>query len=291
MKPILVFQTDFTYKECAVSAMYGVVKSVDRSLEIYTSTHEIPKFDIWSASFRLLQPINFWPKGTVFISVVDPGVGTDRKASAARTKNGYYIFTPDNGTLTHIKKYLGISEIREIDKTRNRLRGSENVPIFEGRDVFAYCAAKFASGSLPFEEIGPAYSTDKIVTIPITESRIEDRRASGIIEITDPNFGNAWTNIPTEAVFRHGFRYGKKYRVEITHLGKILFSGLLPFLKAYGNAPAGEALIYHNELNRIAFALNRGNFSERYQIGYGNSYQVVVSEEDRTGETGQPESL
>ncbi len=81
MKPILVYQTDFTYAEGAVCAMYGVVKSVDRELEIIDGTHEIPKFDTWSASYRLYQSMAFWPKGTIFVSVVDPGVGTPRKAA------------------------------------------------------------------------------------------------------------------------------------------------------------------------------------------------------------------
>ena len=112
MKPILVFQTDFTYKESAVSAMYGVVKSVDREVEIIDGTHEIPQYDTWSASFRLYQPMNFWPEGTIFVSVVDPGVGTPRKACVAKTANGYYIVTPDNGSLTHVKAWIGITEVR-----------------------------------------------------------------------------------------------------------------------------------------------------------------------------------
>ena len=99
-KPILVFQTDFTYKEGAVCAMYGVVKSVDRSLEIFDGTHEIPHFDIWSASYRLNQSMRFWPKGTIFVSVVDPGVGTSRRACVAKTCDGYIVVTPDNVTLT-----------------------------------------------------------------------------------------------------------------------------------------------------------------------------------------------
>ena len=123
MKPILVFQTDFTYKEGAVCAMYGVVKSVDRELEIIDGTHEIPKFDTWSASYRLYQSMQFWPKGTIFVSVVDPGVGTKRRASVALTKDGYYVVTPDNGSLTHLKNYVGIQEVREIDESVNRLQG------------------------------------------------------------------------------------------------------------------------------------------------------------------------
>jgi S-adenosylmethionine hydrolase len=146
-KPILVFQTDFTYKEGAVCSMYGVVKSVDRSLEIFDGTHEIPHFDTWSASYRLYQSMRFWPKGTIFVSVVDPGVGTARRACVAKTKDGYYIVTPDNGTLSHIKHYVGIAEVREIDETVNRLKSTEGTSVFHGRDLFGYCAARLASGS------------------------------------------------------------------------------------------------------------------------------------------------
>ncbi|MBG0770976.1 MAG: SAM-dependent chlorinase/fluorinase, partial [Anaerolineaceae bacterium] len=113
MKPILVYQTDFTYAEGAVCAMYGVVKSVDRELEIIDGTHEIPKFDTWSASYRLYQSMAFWPKGTIFVSVVDPGVGTPRKACVAQTADGYTVVTPDNGSLTHLKAWVGITAIRE----------------------------------------------------------------------------------------------------------------------------------------------------------------------------------
>ena len=110
MKPILVFQTDFTYKEGAVSSMYGVVKCVDRELEIMDGTHELPQFDTWSASYRLYQSLQFWPEGTVYVSVVDPGVGTRRRACVAKTVDGYYIVTPDNGSLTHVKKMIGMGK-------------------------------------------------------------------------------------------------------------------------------------------------------------------------------------
>src|SRR5699024_1072971 len=144
---------------------------VDRSLEIVDGTHEIPKFDTWSASYRLSQYMKFWPRGTIFVSVDDPGVGTKRRAAVARTKDGYYIVTPDNGSLTHIKKEMGIEEIREIDEGKNRLRGTEGVSIFHGRDLFAYCAAKLASGIIGFEQVGPAYSVEEIVEHPIYEAR------------------------------------------------------------------------------------------------------------------------
>ena len=117
MKPILVFQTDFTYKEGAVSSMYGVVKTVDRELEIMDGTHELPQYDTWSASYRLYQSLQFWPEGTIYVSVVDPGVGTSRRACVAKTVDGYYIVTPDNGSLTHVKRLIGIEAVREIDES------------------------------------------------------------------------------------------------------------------------------------------------------------------------------
>ena len=153
MKPLLVYQTDFTYKEGAVAAMYGVAKSVDPTLELITATHDLPQYDAYSASYRLYQYIDFWPKGTIFVSVVDPGVGTSRRACVAKTKNGYYIVTPDNGTLTHVDKYFGIDEVRQIDETINRLHREDNgnVSIFHGRDLFGYCAARLASGIITYE--------------------------------------------------------------------------------------------------------------------------------------------
>ena len=221
MKPILVFQTDFTYKEGAVCAMYGVVKTVDRELEIIDGTHEIPQYDTWSASYRLFQSMKFWPEGTIFVSVVDPGVGTHRRACVAKTVDGYYVVTPDNGSLTHLKKWVGITEVREIDETINRLRGknTEGVSIFHGRDLFAYCAARLASGVISYEEVGPKYSLDEIIEQPISEPFIKNHKVYGTFEINDPNFGNLWTNIPLALFTGAGFNYGDYVNVTIKHNG------------------------------------------------------------------------
>ena len=109
MKP-LVFQTDFGLVDGAVSAMYGVAYTVQPDLRIHDLTHDITPFNIWEASYRLIQTINYWPKGTVFVSVVDPGVGSDRKSVVVKTNSGHYIATPDNGTLTHVIRLDGIAE-------------------------------------------------------------------------------------------------------------------------------------------------------------------------------------
>ncbi|MCX7771539.1 MAG: SAM-dependent chlorinase/fluorinase [Clostridia bacterium] len=273
-KPILVFQTDFTYKEGAVCAMYGVVKTVDRSLEIFDGTHEIPHFDTWSASYRLYQSMKFWPKGTIFVSVVDPGVGTARKACVARTSDGYYVVTPDNGALTHIKAYVGIDEIREIDETVNRLPSTKGTSVFHGRDLFGYCAARLASGIITYEQVGPLYSLDQIVTHPILEPAITPGKAEGIFEICDPNFGNMWSNIPVETFMQNGFSYGDLLKVTISRQGKLVYEGKAPFAKSFGFVQRGEIVAYTNELMKVGIAISMGNFRETYHVDFGPEWQV-----------------
>ena len=276
-KPILVFQTDFTYKEGAVSSMYGVVKSVDRELEIIDGTHEIPKFDIWSASYRLYQTVKFWPKGTIFVAVVDPGVGTSRRACIAKTIDGYFIVTPDNGTLTHINKWSKIEEVREIDEEKNRLRGkdTEGSYVFHGRDLFAYTAARLASGIISFEDIGESYPVSDIVTFPILEPSLKDGIVSGILEINDPNFGNVWTNIPLKMFVRANFKYGENIHVTIMNDGNTVYEDRVLFHKSFGYAEKGKPIIYNNELMNIAMAISQGDFCKTFGVAYGNTWTIT----------------
>lgn len=276
MKPILVFQTDFTYKEGAVSSMYGVVKTVDRELEIMDGTHELPQYDTWSASYRLYQSLQFWPEGTIYVSVVDPGVGTKRRACVAKTVDGYYIVTPDNGTLTHVKRMIGIEAVREIDETMNRLRGkgTEGVAIFHGRDLFGYTAARLASGIIDFEGVGPEYPVDEIVEHEILEPVAKPGKVEGIFEINDPNFGNLWTNIPLNVFQEAGFAYGDYVNVIVKHEGTPVFAEKVLFHKSFGYAEKGEPMIYNNELMKVAMAVSQGSLCEKYGLSYGSDWTV-----------------
>ena len=151
---ILVLQSDFGTKDGAVAEMKGTALSVDEKLVIVDNTHQIDPFNVWEGAYRLFQSIKTFPKNSVFVSVVDPGVGTDRKSIAVKTKDNHYIVTPDNGTITFVDKEIGIIEAREIDVTKHRLKGSENSATFYGRDVYVYTGAKLASGKISFEEVG-----------------------------------------------------------------------------------------------------------------------------------------
>jgi len=276
MKPILVFQTDFTYAEGAVSSMYGVVKTVDRELEIFDGTHQIPQYDTWSASYRLYQSVRFWPEGTIYVSVVDPGVGTSRRACVAKTKDGYYIVTPDNGSLTHYKKWVGIEAVREIDESVNRLRGkgTDEVAIFHGRDLFGYTAARLASGIIDFEGVGPEYPVEEIVEHEIFEPVIEPGKVTGMFEIEDPNFRNLWSNIPLNKFREAGFEYGDILNVTIRRGEEVAFQKKVLFHKSFGMAAKGEPIIYNNELMKIGMAVSMGSFIKEYGVNFGPEWTV-----------------
>ncbi len=278
-KPILVFQTDFTYLEGAVSSMYGVVKTVDRELEIFDGTHQIPRYDIWSASYRLHQSLQFWPKGTIYVSVVDPGVGTKRRACVARTVDGYYVVSPDNGSLTHVKKLIGIEEVREIDESVNRLQSTCGTSVFHGRDLFGYTAARLASGIIDFEGVGPAYPVDEIVELPILTPWMSHGEVNGIFEINDPNFGNLWTNVPTEMFTKAGINYGDRVKTMVLHGNDIVFDEPVLFAKSFGYAMKGSPVLYNNELMHVAMAVSEGNCCEKYGLSYGSGWKVRFSKE------------
>ncbi len=175
VKGVVVYQTDFGVKDGAVSEMKGVACGVDPNLKLYDLTHEIPAYNIWEASYRLWQTAPYWPAGTVFVSVVDPGVGTNRKSVVAHTKDGQYIVTPDNGTLTLIAEKVGIDAVREIDETKNRRAGSEASYTFHGRDVYCYTGARLAAGVIGYEGVGPEMDPAKIVTIAYPHATVTQR--------------------------------------------------------------------------------------------------------------------
>ena len=276
-KPILVFQTDFTYAEGAVSSMYGVVKTVDRELEIMDGTHQIPKFDTWSASYRLYQSLQFWPKGTIYVSVVDPGVGTKRRACVAKTVDGYYVVSPDNGSLTHLKKLVGIAQVREIDESVNRLKSTRGTSVFHGRDLFGYTAARLASGIIDFEGVGPAYPVEEVVEHHMPKPRIAPGKAEGIFEIEDPNFGNMWTNIPLEEFEQAGFSYGDTLHTSVCHGEETVLERDILFEKTFGCVDVSEPIIYNNELMKVSLAVSQGSFKEQYHAGFGPDWTVTFT--------------
>lgn len=275
MKP-LVFQTDFGLVDGAVSAMYGVAYSVVPDLKIHDLTHDITPFHIWEASYRLIQTINYWPEGTVFVSVVDPGVGSDRKSIVAKTNSGRYIVTPDNGTLTHVIRAEGIAAVREIDENVNRLPRSGESYTFHGRDVYAFTGARLAGGIIDFEGVGPELPVDSLLSLPIVEPYREDKAVWGTIDVLDVRFGSLWTNIPRRLFLETGVRYGDRVSVTIENDTRCVYRNIILFAKSFADVYVGEALVYVNSLDCVAVAINQGSFARAYNVGTGNSWRIRI---------------
>src|SRR5699024_447879 len=208
-KSALVFLTDFGVRDGAVSAMEGVSFGVDPELKIFDLTHEIPNYDIWEGAYRLKQTANYWPRGTVFVGVVDPGVGSERKSIVLKTKEGYYFVGPDNGLFSLVADDMGVEEVREIDEKKNRLKGSEKSYTFHGRDIFAYVGARLSSGQIKFEDVGPKLQ-DEMITIPYQKATIEGNTVIGNIPVLDIQYGNIWSNIPDELFEKLNPKFGDR---------------------------------------------------------------------------------
>ena len=272
----LVYQTDFGLVDGAVSAMYGVAYSVDPALRIHDLTHDITPFNIWEASYRLIQTINYWPENTVFVSVVDPGVGSDRKSVVVKTNSGRYIVTPDNGTLTHVIRLEGIAEARQIDENINRLPRSGESYTFHGRDVYAYTGARLASGIIDFEGVGPELDVGSLVSLPIVEPVLDGNAVCGTIDVLDVRFGSLWTNIPRTLFLQTGIQYGDRVSITIENDTRTVYRNIILFARSFADVYVGEALSYVNSLDCVAVAINQGSFARAYNIGTGNSWRIRI---------------
>ncbi len=273
----VVFQSDFGLKDGAVSAMKGVAFSVDSSLPLLDLTHEIPPYNVWEASYRLFQSSSYWPVGTVFVSVVDPGVGTKRKSVVLQTHAGYYFVTPDNGTLTLVAQQQGIEAVREIDELVNRIPGSTDSHTFHGRDVYAYTGARLAAGVINFSQVGPLLPKE-IVSIEHQQPRVEDGAVYGNLPVLDVQYGNVWTSIQQDLLKEAQIELGDTVYIAI-YEGDVLRLELeVPYVESFGSVAMGQPLLYVNSLLNVSLALNQGSFAQRYSIGSGALWKIELKE-------------
>lgn len=308
--PALVLMTDFGLRDGAVSAMKGVAHQTAPGLLVSDLTHEVPNYSIWDASYRLQQTYMYWPKGTVFVTVVDPGVGSERKSVVVKSRSGHYFVGPDNGLTTLVADHSGIEAVQQIDEKTQRLKGSEDSYTFHGRDLYVYVGARLASQQVKFEELGPAMDASKLVRLEYQKPEFQETESQivGGLPVLDPQFGNVWTNIPkslVEAKLLLGptsqFRV-RIYKRRSANLGltesalpkelpekgrrastkslkeeRPIFDQVLPFGATFAAVPKGRPLVYFNSLLNLSVALNQGDFAKRYGIGSGPEWTVSIS--------------
>ena len=274
----LVLSSDFGTTERFVASMKGVALSVDPNLQVHDLTHHIEPFNVWQASYMLAGTIDYWPEGTVFVSVVDPGVGTDRKSVVVKTGSGHYVVTPDNGSLTLVADTQGIREIRQIDEAINRRPGSESSHTFHGRDVYAFTGARLAAAVIRFEEVGPLLEP-KIVRLRYQQpKRLDDGVVGSIAHIEMP-FGNVVTNIPKSLVDALGLspQDNAAVFVEISRAGKPIFQQRIPYAQSFGHVDQGAPLLYSDSLQTIGLAVNSGDFAQQYKVQAGADWTIRLT--------------
>lgn len=272
----LVLMSDFGQIDGAVAAMRGVAMGVDADLNVSDLTHQIPAYDIWTGAYRLYQTTRYWPVGSVFVTVVDPGVGTERKSVVLKTRLGHYYVGPNNGLYTLIGENDGVEAIREIDEKVNRLPGSADSYTFHGRDVYAYTGARLASGQIPFEKVGPLLDPHSLVTLPYQKAERQGQRLVGNIPVLDVSYGNVWSNISKPMLTELGIQPGDSLRIRIFLGTRRIVELVAPFENSFGGVKPGRPVAYVNSLLNLSVAVNQGNFAAVYHVGSGSDWHLEV---------------
>jgi S-adenosylmethionine hydrolase len=273
----LVLLTDFGTQDGAVAAMKGVAYSVSQDLLISDLSHENPS--IFAGAYRLYQTEQFWPEGTVFVAVVDPGVGTKRLSVVLKTRTGHYFVGPDNGLLSLVAERDGIAGLRRIDESVNRRPGSDDSHTFHGRDVFAYTGARLAAGVIGFAEVGPELPPQSLISIPYRRPQHAGTKVSGIIPVLDVQFGNVWTNIPKSLFDELKVALGTPVHVRIFHQGRLVDEVTAPYQRTFGEVPVGKPLVYVNSLLNLAVALNQASYAAAHKIDSGPDWSIEIGKD------------
>jgi S-adenosylmethionine hydrolase len=273
----LVLLTDFGTQDGAVSAMKGVAYSVSPELLVSDLSHENPS--IFDGAYRLYQTEQFWPQGTVFVAVVDPGVGTKRLSVVLKTRTGHYFVGPDNGLLSLVAERDGIEGLRQIDESTNRRPGSDDSHTFHGRDVFAYTGARLAAGIISFEQVGPVLAPQSLIKIPYRQPQRTGNHVSGIIPVLDVQFGNVWTNIPKSLFDEMHVALGESLHVRIYHNDKLVDTVVAPYQRTFGEVAIGKPLVYINSLLNLAVALNQQSYASQHKIESGPDWSIEIGKD------------
>ncbi len=254
-RPTIVFMTDFGTANDAVAICRAVIYGIAPDVRLTDITHQVTPFSIEEASRFLAGVTPYYPANTVFLIVVDPGVGTSRKAIIAKSKKGQYFVAPDNGVLTPTIDRDGFDSAREITNQNWMIQAAVS-STFHGRDIFSPAAAHLAAG-WDYNLVGPALP--ELVRLTAKTSVATEKGITGdIIGLDDP-FGSLITDIPREDFQKLGYVVGDKVPVQINKKPVTL-----PFGKTFMDVPVGDSLLYIDSRGRVGIAVNQGNYAKKF---------------------------
>ncbi|MCX5791497.1 MAG: SAM-dependent chlorinase/fluorinase [Elusimicrobia bacterium] len=263
--PAIVFLSDFGTADDSASQCKGVMESVLPGARVVDMTHDIPPYDIHLAAFYLADSALVWPAGTVFVAVVDPGVGTARKSAALRTKSGHYFVGPDNGIFTLVMRNFGVDKIVSIENSSFTRQAVTTT--FHGRDVYAPAAAWLARDPSVLEAFGPPLAAPVTLDWPVPAAG--PGAVTGSLLRVETPYGNVWTDIEGRTLRAGGLKEGDTLTVGLD--GRVL---QVPFVRTFGDVPKGAPLAYINSRGLFSLALNMENFSEKYAAAAGQLVSV-----------------
>jgi S-adenosylmethionine hydrolase len=259
---VIGFMTDFDVKDDAVGICKAVMDGVAPGVRIIDITHQSEPYNIAMGARFLAGSAPYFPKDAVFVVVIDPGVGSKRKAIIAKSRVGQLFVLPDNGLLTFVQNRDGIVEAREITNPAWTI-GSGISSTFHGRDIFSPAGAHAARGD-DWTQAGPALDINKLVRLDLHDATIDEKGLHGQVIGTDGPFGNLVLNVPAETFAELGYKIGDQ--VPVTLDGKRY---LFPFVRTFSDVPVGKELLYIDSRGRLSIGINQRNFAETYKAGEG----------------------
>jgi hypothetical protein len=259
---VIGFMTDFDVKDDAVGICKAVMDGVAPGVRIIDITHQSPPYNIAAGARFLAGTAPYFPRDAVFVVVIDPGVGSTRKAIIAKSKVGQYFVLPDNGLLTLVEDRDGIEAAREITNPAWMI-GSGISSTFHGRDIFSPAAAHLARGD-DWTQAGPALDVSGLVRLELKRAAVDSSGLHGDVIGTDGPYGNLVLNVPAELFRELGYKLGDTVPVELA--GKHY---AFPFVKTFSDVPVGKELFYIDSRGRLSLGINQRDFSETYKVGEG----------------------
>jgi S-adenosylmethionine hydrolase len=256
---VIGFMTDFDVKDDAVGICKAVMLGIAPQVRIVDITHQVTPYDIAQSGRFLAGSAPYFPRNAVFVAVIDPGVGSARKAIIAKSKVGQYFVLPDNGMITGVAERDGLVGAREITNPAWMI-GAKLSSTFHGRDIFSPAGAHLARGD-DWTEAGPELDVAKLVRLQNTTASIDGQGLHALVIGTDGPFGNLVLNVPAETFARLGYRLGD--RVPVTIAGSAY---TLPFVRTFSDVPVGEGLLYIDSRGRLSVGIDQGNFSEAHHV-------------------------
>ena len=255
----IVFMTDFGVVDDSVALCRGVMYSIMPDVRIVDLTHQVTPFSILDGARFLYGASPYFPAGTVFVVVIDPTVGSSRKAIVAKSKRGQYFVLPDNGLLTLVEQRDGIEGVHEITNTAWMI-GTKLSSTFHGRDIFSPVGAHVARGE-DWTKVGPEMPVASLVQLQLKAAAVDDRGASAEVIATDGPFGNLVTNLDADDFLKLGYQRGQDVPVKIGNKEM-----KIKFVKTFSDVALKEPLLYIDSRGHVALAVNQGSFAEAYGV-------------------------